>query len=111
MGVLPRNIARLVVWSRLWPLKFRQTARHNARTAADHTLGHTWVPPRPCSSVQPEACSYRYHYIAALAGIVRERLPGKRMVALAHSKEATEAHYSVLDLPGTLVDHEVVHRT
>src|SRR3954451_3714484 len=62
------EIARLLVQLRLWLIKFRQTARHSARTPADHTLGHTWVPRRPCSSVQPEACSYRYPPHSRLGG-------------------------------------------
>jgi hypothetical protein len=47
---------------------------------------------------------------SALARIVVEHPPGQRMVALAHAEETAERHDGVGNLPGGLIDHEIVHR-
>src|SRR5690349_15708447 len=49
-------------------------------------------------------------HVAALAGVVAQRLPGQGMAAPAHAEEAAEGHHRVGDLAGELVDHEVVGR-
>src|SRR6185312_8370110 len=42
--------------------------------------------------------------------VILQQRPGKRMIAVSHSEESTKRHNRVCDLPGSLVDHQVVDR-
>src|SRR5829696_6901273 len=50
------------------------------------------------------------HHVSAEIGVVRERVPRQRVIALAHAEPAAEAHDRIGDLPRALPDHEVVDR-